>query len=109
MLTDIHATNEFLLRFIENLLLGQNHILKNRHIHIHYTNLGKKSSEKKEKSSEKIVQLIKNSAKITIRELAQRLNILTRAVERNISKLKIGGTIERIGSDKAGYWEIVKK
>ncbi len=33
---NIHATNEFLLRFFENLLLGENHLLKNREMHIHY-------------------------------------------------------------------------
>src|SRR5690606_23771185 len=31
---NIYATNEFLLRFFENLLLSENHVLKNREMHI---------------------------------------------------------------------------
>ena len=33
---NIHATDEFLVRFFENLLLGENHSLKNREIHVHF-------------------------------------------------------------------------
>ena len=33
---NIHATNEFLLRFFENLLLDENHILKNREMHVKF-------------------------------------------------------------------------
>ena len=32
----IEQTDEFLVRFFENLLKGENHELKNRHLHIHY-------------------------------------------------------------------------
>jgi fido (protein-threonine AMPylation protein) len=32
----IHATNDYLMRFFGNLLLGENNILKNRYLHIHY-------------------------------------------------------------------------
>ena len=34
---NIHANNQFLLRFFENLLLEKNHILKNREIHVHFS------------------------------------------------------------------------
>lgn len=34
---NIYATNEFLLRFLENLLFDKNHTLKNREMHINYT------------------------------------------------------------------------
>ena len=32
----VHKTNVFLVRFLSNLLLGENHILKNRELHVHY-------------------------------------------------------------------------
>ena len=32
----IHATNEFLEKFFENLLLGTQHELKNRYLHVEY-------------------------------------------------------------------------
>jgi len=33
---NVYATNKYLERFLENLLLGENHILKNRELHINY-------------------------------------------------------------------------
>jgi len=32
----VYATNKYVVRFLENLLLGENHILKNRELHIHF-------------------------------------------------------------------------
>lgn len=106
---NIHATNEFLLRFLENLLLRENHVLKNREMHVHYAASIEKSSEKNEKSSEKIIQLIKSNIQITIKELAERLGLSTRAVEKNIAKLKTERRIERLGGDKGGHWKIIEQ
>jgi len=50
--------------------------------------------------------LIKNNARITIKELAGQLNLSTRAIEKNIAKLKTDGIIERIGADKGGRWKV---
>jgi len=41
--------------------------------------------------------------------LAGNLGISDRGVKKNISKLKSDGLIRRIGPDKGGYWEIIKK
>jgi fido (protein-threonine AMPylation protein) len=125
---NIHATNEFLMRFLGNLLFNENHSLKNREIHVNFVEPvndlvnskndtvkkdTEKSSEKNqkgsEKSSEKIMQLIKANSQITIKELAEQLKISTRAIEKNISKLKTVNRIERIGSDKGGHWKIIEK
>ena len=70
---------------------------------------GGKSSEKKldsGKSSEKIMNLIKDNPKITIEEISGLLNITTRAVEKNLLKLKTKGSIVRKGPDKGGFWKI---
>jgi len=69
-----------------------------------------KSSEKEassEKSSDKIMNLIKENPKITIEEISGLLNITTRAVEKNLIKLKTKGLVERFGSRKIGYWKII--
>jgi len=66
----------------------------------------KKSSEK---SSEKIIQLIQANTQITIKELAEQLNLSTRAIEKIISKLKTENRIERIGSDKGGHWKVIEE
>lgn len=53
-----------------------------------------------------IVNLIKTYPKITIDDLALKLNKSRRTITRNIKKLQDEGIISRIGSDKAGYWQI---
>lgn len=70
-----------------------------------------KVSEKKkkvsEKRSDKIINLIKNNSGITISELANQLGKTTRTVEIQLQKLKQKKRIERLGSDKGGYWQIL--
>ena len=103
--------------FLSNLLLKENNRLKNREMHIQYserTNLNaEKSSEKtklgSEKSSEKIIQLMMTKANITIKEISEQIGLSTRAIEKNISKLKAENRIERIGGDKGGQWKIIEK
>ncbi len=80
---------------------------------VHNEEIIKKGSEKSsekgsEKSSEKIIKFIKLNNKITITELAEKIAISTRAVEKQITNLKEKGVIERIGADKGGYWKIIK-
>ncbi|MCL2098372.1 MAG: Fic family protein [Bacteroidales bacterium] len=53
-----------------------------------------------------VLALIKENPKITRKELSERLGINPSAVQKHIQKLKIDGLIERIGSDKTGYWKI---
>ena len=38
-----------------------------------------------------------------------RINTTPKTVQRGISSLKDKGIIERIGSNKKGYWKIIKK
>jgi len=60
-----------------------------------------------DKSSDKILLLLSEDPQITISELSKKLNISTRAIEKNLSNLKINNKIKRIGSKKSGYWEII--
>jgi ATP-dependent DNA helicase RecG len=62
----------------------------------------------KEKSSEKILQIISDNKFISARELAQELKISQRAVEKNLAALKKEGNLKRIGPAKGGHWEITK-
>jgi len=52
------------------------------------------------------VKLIKANQRITIDELALKLNKSRRTITRIIKKLQEDGVVSRIGSDKTGYWEI---
>lgn len=52
------------------------------------------------------VKLIKANPKITLDELAHKLNKSRRTVTRIIKKLQETGIISRIGSDKTGFWKL---
>lgn len=61
-----------------------------------------------EKSSEKILALLKDTPKLAAREIAETLGITRRAVEKQIARLRKEGRIRRIGSAKGGHWEVVE-
>jgi len=70
--------------------------------------LSQEGSEKgSEKSSEKILKLLSASPQMTILQLANQLGISTRAVEKQIAKLRERGFLKRIGPAKGGYWKVL--
>ena len=69
---------------------------------------GEKFGEK-EKSSERILDLIKNKPSISAAEIAMEIDMSARGVEKQIRKLRETGIIKRIGADFGGYWEITTK
>lgn len=103
---NIFATNEYLLRFFENLLLGEKHILKNREIHVHYTDTVKSQNDT---VNDTVFNLIKRDNKITATEISERLKVSLSTVRRKIKEYKDQGTIARIGSDKTGHWKIIEE
>jgi ATP-dependent DNA helicase RecG len=64
--------------------------------------------EPREKTREKILNLVQEQPKITTRELAAVIGISVKGVEWQIGKLKKENLLKRIGPDKGGYWEILK-
>jgi len=125
-LTQIFATNEYLMRFFGNLLLGEYNELKNRHLRIDAStevvekqsvplnvNSGgqKTDSGGQKKWSEKVVRLLEllvENPGITRKELSVALQINQSAVQKHIDKLKNEGVISREGSDKKGIWKVKK-
>ncbi|MBR1916136.1 MAG: Fic family protein [Alphaproteobacteria bacterium] len=103
---DIPYTMEFLNKFFSNLLLGEKNLLDNREMQIK----SEKSSQKNtQKSSQKILQLAAQNPNITTTEMAEALGISRRAVAKQIATLKENDQLRRIGPDKGGHWEVVKK
>lgn len=51
-----------------------------------------------------IFNIIKSNPRITASEIAEKIEISKRAIEKNLAKLKSAGIIDRIGSDKTGHW-----
>ena len=58
------------------------------------------------KSGWAILEMTYNNQHITIPEMAKKIKITERAVEKNIQNLKATGILDRAGSDKYGHWKI---
>ncbi|WP_054847797.1 HTH domain-containing protein [Methanoculleus chikugoensis] len=69
--------------------------------------VNRKEEERSEKSSEKILVLLKaEPPRLAAREIAERLEITQRAVEKQIANLREDGRLRRIGSARGGHWEV---
>jgi fido (protein-threonine AMPylation protein) len=117
----IYKSQKHLIHFLSNLLLGENHSLKNREMHIQYVDTVKSGNDtvkmqndtvKPQNDTVKVeddtvFQLIKQNHNITAIEISERLMISLSTTKRKLRELKESGKVERIGSDKAGYWKII--
>ncbi len=65
------------------------------------------SSERKRKSSERILDLIKAKPTISAAEIAMKIEMSSRGVEKQIKKLREAGIIKRNGAAFGGTWEVV--
>lgn len=70
-----------------------------------YGAAGEKSSQK---SSQKILSIMKSMPDITMAEIANATGLSIAGVKKNIRKLKDANLIRRVGPDKGGHWEAVK-
>ena len=64
------------------------------------------SEKTSEKTSEKILRLLKHHPEMTIEQLAAEIGVATRSIERNLKQLKEAKRLRRIGPDKGGRWEV---
>ncbi len=71
--------------------------------------VGEKVREKVGENEKKILELIKQNNFITYQELMKKIGISEKSIYKNIEKLKQKRLLKRIGSDKGGHWEIIKK
>ena len=60
-------------------------------------------------NQKKIIKLIKDNSAISKKELSHKIGISTTAIDKNISQLKKKGLLRRVGPDKGGHWEIIKR
>lgn len=54
----------------------------------------------------KILNLLNTNNKLSAQELSEYLGVSKRTIQRDLNKLKENGKLERIGSEKGGYWKI---
>ena len=106
----IHKTKKYLIRFLLNLLHKENNLLKNREMHIlNFDTVNDTVNQQNDTVKDTVFDLIKRNNKITAKEISEQLKISLSTAKRKIKKLKEKGIIERIGSDKTGYWKIIEQ
>jgi len=100
----VFVTNKYLNMFFCNLLLDENNALINSDMHI------KNDTVKLQDDTvnDTVFMLIKENNRITAKEISYKLNISIATAKRKIKLLKDIGQIERFGSDKTGYWKVIK-
>lgn len=57
----------------------------------------------------KLLELLKINPNITQVELSNKLNVSRRTISTLLANLKEKSKIERVGSDRKGYWKIINK
>lgn len=72
-------------------------------------NVADGSKNKIEENTPLVLEFLKQYPEITQKNIMENLNISKRTLERIISLLKENSYIERIGNNRSGYWQILKK
>ena len=54
-----------------------------------------------------LVELIRRQPRLSVREMAERLELSQRQAERVVASLREKNVIRRVGANKSGYWEVL--
>lgn len=57
--------------------------------------------------SDKILILLRANPKATVQKLALALGVSDKTIKRHLKSLREEGRLKRVGSDKAGHWEVI--
>lgn len=102
----VTKTNEYLIRFLENLLLGGKNTLKSRELQIglkaENDTVKQQNDTVNDTQNDTVFAIIKSNVNITASEIAEILGVSIATVKRKIKVLKDNGIIARVGSDKTG-------
>ena len=122
----VHADTRYLEQFFENLLLGTEHELKNRYLHLDYdAHAGGDRLREDEKlpwpqsanfdmpkcqidALDGILELIEANPQITQKELAEKTGKSLRTISRIMISLQEDGVISRVNGKRFGHWERIK-
>ena len=116
---DIHATTKYLELFFENFLMDRHHQLKNRYLHVDYSDEKEIQSAAEEISKCKnctldctldefeILKIISKNPAITQKQLAAELGKSERTVKNRTKVLQEKGYIKRLGGKRNGRWELL--
>jgi len=94
-----YSTEQVFITTLKNLNYGKNDVIENVTINV--------IENVTIKRTDKIIEVIRLNKEITTDELAKLFNVTVRTIMRDLNELKNKNIIKRIGSNKAGYWEII--
>lgn len=60
------------------------------------------------KTQERILAILRENPNATVAIMMEQLGMSDYGIRKNIKALKEKGLIERVGSDKTGYWKIIE-
>jgi fido (protein-threonine AMPylation protein) len=110
---NIHATKEYLLRFFSNLLLGENHILKNREMLVNFQS-AQNVADNAPKSNictlnctleeHFVLEFLKTNPKATQKDIAINIKKSERTVKTITSSLQQKDLLERKNGKRNGFW-----
>ena len=116
----IHATREFLEKFFENLLLGTQHELKNRYLHVDYKadDASPQSANAEVSKCQNgplnctleelaVLKAVKANPTITQKELAVAVGKSERTIKRRMTDLQEKGYLRRANGKRSGHWEVL--
>ena len=123
----VKATTEYLERFFENMLLGAKHELKNRYLHIDYTDQTQSAKSDVSKCQSAIQSAQNEDSKcqsvtleelavlreivkkpvVTQKELAVIIGVSERTIKRRTVALQEKGALKRANGKRNGKWEVM--
>ena len=115
----VHATSEFLERFFENLMLGTQHELKNRYLHVDYkSDIPAQSASADNSKCQNgtldctleelaILQAVKANPTITQKALSAAIGKSERTIKRRMTDLQEKGYLRRADGKRRGRWEVL--
>lgn len=112
---DIHATSKFLEQFFDNLLMGAEHELKNRYMHVDFqsviSNDSKCQNDTLGCTLEELIILryIKEDAFIKQNDLVKKTGKSLSTIKRMMDSLQEKGYVRRVNGKRYGKWEVLIK
>lgn len=71
-------------------------------------NVGRNVGVNVGRNEQKILTLIDNSPRVSMKDMAEVIGTSLRQCERIVAQMKADGLIRRVGATKNGHWEIIK-
>lgn len=109
----ISATDEYLVRFFRNLLLGEENLLKNRDLLITSIQSANNVAPKCQNDTLKctleelaVINILKSNAKAKQEDIATQIGKSLRTVKRIMASLSEKGVITRENGKRSGHWEV---